>query len=236
MLSFCCCSLKSYMFVEYDNEISAQEAVSQLNGYRLDKSHSFKVNFFSDFDKYEKMSMNMEIEGPAPYKNPGQLQWWLTKPGCYDQFCLLHNDIFTTVYSNTPTEATLLKTREKWTETRFQWSPKGTYLATFHDRGIALWAGEEFNQFMRFAHHHVQLIDFSPCENYLVTCNPNQAGIDDQALIIWCVRSGQKCRSFTCERTLNLSWPYFRWNSDDKYFARLITDNLLVYETEVEIK
>jgi translation initiation factor 3 subunit B len=221
------------MFVEYDNEISAQEAVSQLNGYRLDKSHTFKVNFFSDFERYQELSLNTTIEGPAPYKNPGNLQWWLAKPGCYDQFCLLHNDIFTSVYSNTPNEATLVKSREKWTDTRFQWSPKGTYLATFHDRGIALWVGEEFNQFMRFAHQNVQLIDFSPCENYLVTCNPNQAGIDDQALIIWCVRSGQKQRSFTCERTLNLSWPYFRWNSDDKYFARLMTDNLLVYETEV---
>ena len=38
----------------------------------------------------------------------------------------------------------------------------GTYLATFHDRGIALWVGEEFDQFMRFAHQNVQLIDFPP--------------------------------------------------------------------------
>ena len=106
-------------------------------------------------------------------------------------------------------------------------------MATFHDRGIALWAGEEFNQYMRFAHHGVQLIDFSPCENYLVTCNPNRAGIDDQALFIWGVRSGQKKRSFTCERSVNLSWPYFRWNNDDKYFAKLSTDQLLVYDTEV---
>ena len=70
------------MFVEYDNEISAQEAVSQLNGYRLDKSHTFKVNFFSDFEKYRELSLNSAIEGPAPYKNPGNLQWWLAKPGC----------------------------------------------------------------------------------------------------------------------------------------------------------
>jgi translation initiation factor 3 subunit B len=105
-------------------------------------------------------------------------------------------------------------------------------LATFHDRGIALWAGEEFTQFMRFAHQGVQLIDFSPNENYLVTFNPSRAGVDDQALIMWCVRSGQKKRSFSIERSINLSWPYFRWNSDDKYFARLSTDSLLVYDSE----
>ena len=225
--------LLGYMFVEYDNEVSAQEAVLQLNGHRLDKSHSFKVNYFSDFRKYEEMALSTELETPAPYKNPGNLIWWLTKPECYDQFCLLHNEMFTSVYMNTPGQLTLLKTREKWTETRFQWSPKGTYLATFHDRGIALWAGEEYNQFMRFAHHGVQLIDFSPCENFLVTCNPNRAGIDDQALIIWCVRSGQKKRSFTCERFMNLQWPHFKWNNSDKYFARLALDQLLVYETSV---
>jgi translation initiation factor 3 subunit B len=105
-------------------------------------------------------------------------------------------------------------------------------LATFHDRGIALWAGEQFKQFMRFSHTGVQLIDFSPSEKYLVTCNPNRIGIDDQALIIWCTRSGQKKRSFNFERTANISWPYFRWNFDDKYFARLALDTLLVYDTE----
>lgn len=224
--------LKGYLFVEYDNEISAQEAVSQLNNYRLDKSHSFKVNFLDDFEKYKQLNLTKEIEGPAPYKNPGNLYWWLTNPDCYDQYCLQHGDIFTSVFLNTPNQPTVLKAREKWTETRFQWSPKGTYLATFHDRGIALWAGEEFNQFMRFAHQGVQLIDFSPNENYLVTFNPSRAGVDDQALIIWCVRSGQKKRSFSIERSINLSWPYFRWNSDDKYFARLSTDSLLVYDTE----
>lgn len=224
--------LLGYVFVEYDNEIAAQEAVSQLNGYRLDKAHSFKVNMFADFEKYKEMNLDSsELDTPVPYKNPGNLMWWLLKPDSYDQFCLLYSDIFLTVYSNTPGQATALKSREKWTETRFQWSPKGTYLATFHDRGIALWAGEEFNQFMRFSHVGVQLIDFSPCEKFLVTCNPSRAGIDDQALIIWCVRSGQMKRSFTCERSMNLSWPYFRWNTNDGYFARLATDSLLVYHT-----
>lgn len=226
--------LHGYMFVEYESEISAQDAVSQLNNYRLDKSHCFKVNMFSDFEKYKELNLSSsEADTPVPYKNPGNLMWWLLKNDSYDQFCLLYSDIFTTVYTNTPGQPTALKSREKWTETRFQWSPKGTYLATFHDRGIALWAGEEFNQFMRFSHIGVQLIDFSPCEKFLVTCNPNRAGIDDQALIIWCVRSGQKKRSFTCERSMSLSWPYFRWNFDDTYFARTLSnDSLLVYRTD----
>jgi len=224
--------LKGYMFIEYESEIAAQEALSQLNGYRLDKDHCFKVNFFIDFEKYKNMAVKAEVEQPVPYKNPGNLMWWLCKPDAFDQFCLLHDNIWTSVFANTPNMPTVLKAREKWTETRFQWSPRGTYLTTFHDRGVALWAGEEFNQYMRFAHASVQLIDFSPCEKYLVTCNPSRAGVDDQAIIIWCVRSGQMKRSFSCERSHALAWPYFKWNFDDKYFARLAADQLLVYDTE----
>lgn len=53
---------------------------------------------------------------------------------------------------------------QRWTETYVRWSPKGTYLATFHQRGIALWGGEKFKQIQRFSHQGVSLIDFSPCE------------------------------------------------------------------------
>ena len=51
-----------------------------------------------------------------------------------------------------------------WTETCVQWSPHGTYLATFHQKGIALWGGSEFTRLQKFNHSGVQLIDFSPCE------------------------------------------------------------------------
>jgi translation initiation factor 3 subunit B len=100
------------MFIEFDNEISAQEAVSQLNGFRLDKSHTFKVNFFSDIDRYQNVSLAPVNEEPAPYRDPGQLMWWLTQPECFDQFCLLYGDIYTSVFLNTHTQPTLLESRE----------------------------------------------------------------------------------------------------------------------------
>ena len=57
---------------------------------------------------------------------------------------------------------------QNWTETYVRWSPKGTYLATLHHQGIALWGGEEFKRLMRFSHPGVQLIDFSPCERCML--------------------------------------------------------------------
>lgn len=57
-----------------------------------------------------------------------------------------------------------LPSLQSWTETYVEWSPHGTYLATFHQKGIAVWGGFDFRRLQRFNHPGVQLIDFSPCE------------------------------------------------------------------------
>ena len=44
---------KRYMFIEYSNPASAQEAIKSTNGYILDNGHIFTVNLFSDYDGYE---------------------------------------------------------------------------------------------------------------------------------------------------------------------------------------
>lgn len=99
---------------------------------------------------------------------------------------------------------------QRWTETYVRWSPQGRYLATFHGKGIALWGGPKFEQIMRFSHPGVQLIDFSPCERYLVTFSPLQAsGEEPNAIIIWDIRTGQKKRGFHCET--QSTWPIFKW-------------------------
>ena len=53
-------------------------------------------------------------------------------------------------------------------------------------------------------------------------------------MIIWEARTGVKKRMFTV--TGGGSWPIFKWSSDDKFFARIATDNkeepaLSIYET-----
>ena len=43
-----------------------------------------------------------------------------------------------------------------WTESYVQWSPLGTYLATVHRQGAAVWGGAStFNRLMRYAHPQV---------------------------------------------------------------------------------
>ena len=59
-----------YIFLEYSNPHEANEAVKATNGYKLDKSHTFIVNLFSDFDKYANVPDEWEPPTPAPYKDP----------------------------------------------------------------------------------------------------------------------------------------------------------------------
>lgn len=137
-----------------------------------------------------------------------------------------------------------------WTEGASVWSPRGTYLASFHPRGIKLWGriepedeeGEvEWVFVMRFEHNNVSLIDFSPCENYLITFNGTEPERDDtrnpRALIVWDILTGKKRRGFMGPpRSMigpdgTIPWPIFLWSHDDKYFARVNENAISVYQT-----
>uniref|UniRef100_T1IVX1 Eukaryotic translation initiation factor 3 subunit B n=1 Tax=Strigamia maritima TaxID=126957 RepID=T1IVX1_STRMM len=224
---------KGYVFIEYSSPVNALEAMKTTYGQKLDRSHTFIVNLMSDFDKYNVNVNDDWIKPePTPYVDRGNLYYWLLNPDCYDQYSVIYNGgSKTSVWLNSLPEATCLQDRDHWTDTYVRWSPLGTYLATFHIKGIALWGGENFEQIMKFSHPGVQYIDFSPCENYLVTLNPILENTEDpHNLIIFDVLTGSIRRSFSCECTH--IWPIFKWSSDDEYFARCSQDGLLsVYQT-----
>uniref|UniRef100_A0A131XUJ2 Eukaryotic translation initiation factor 3 subunit B n=1 Tax=Ixodes ricinus TaxID=34613 RepID=A0A131XUJ2_IXORI len=238
---------KGYMFLEYKNPQSALDAVKVTNGHKLDKQHSFAVNLFTDFQKYENIPEEWKEPQPQPYVDHGNLRQWLQDPDCFDQFCVMYcGGEKVAVYLNSNPEPTVVKDRERWTDNLVMWSPLGTYLATFHQQGIALWGGPQYNQIMRFTHFGVKFIDFSPCENYLVTLSPpspdtfhqpqrggagGPGGPEEaQVVIIWDIRTGMKRRSFTADPEMH-TWPMFKWSSDDRFFARLTQDMLSIYET-----
>ena len=51
LFQYCCCCYFSYFFMEFANKEQTEQAVKAGNGYKLDKSHVFVVNHFSDFEK-----------------------------------------------------------------------------------------------------------------------------------------------------------------------------------------
>ena len=135
--------------------------------------------------------------------------------------------------------------RQQWTEKFVSWSPHGTYLATMHFKGLQLWGGPSWSRQTRFPHPGVDLIDFSPNEQYICTWSfkPLEVAEDDPILtaeedgknyIIWDLATGAVLRSFSMYDLptaqtgpdgqpvkKQLPWPTFKWSADDKYVARM---------------
>jgi translation initiation factor 3 subunit B len=244
-----------YCFIEYNTPQEAEIAREKTHGYKLDRAHIFAVSMFDDFDRF----MNVPDEwAPPPNKEytPGEnLQQWLTDAKARDQFVIraandrTGND--TEVFWN---DARHLKPdpvykRAYWTDSFVHWSPLGTYLATVHRQGAAVWGGATtFNRLMRYAHPQVKLIDFSPGEKYLVTYSSHEPSNPRDAnrvvINIFDVRTGKVMRDFKGSAddfaiggtvgVMGVSWPVFKWSGgrDDKYFARMGKNVLSVYETE----
>ncbi|KAL3690224.1 hypothetical protein R1sor_016533 [Riccia sorocarpa] len=241
---------KGYAFIEYTTPQEAQTAKEQTNGYKLDKSHVFAVNMFDDFEKYMKVPDEWVPPEIKPYTPAENMLAWLTDDRGRDQF-VIRFGFDTEVFWN---DARLGKPdpvyhRSFWTESFVQWSPLGTYLATIHRQGAAIWGGgQTFNRLTRYIHPQVQLIDFSPGEKYLVTYSSHEPSNprDTQrvTLNIFDVRSGKVLREFKGSAddfatggtggVAGVSWPVFRWagGREDKYFARIGKNAISVYETE----
>lgn len=77
------------MFFEYGNPTSALNAVKQANNYKIDKVHTFKVNLFTDFKKFENIPEEWEPPQPQPFKPSTDLHSYLLDPDAYDQFCIV---------------------------------------------------------------------------------------------------------------------------------------------------
>ncbi|XP_049801435.1 eukaryotic translation initiation factor 3 subunit B [Schistocerca nitens] len=223
---------KGYIFLEYSSPKYALEAVSLLNNHKLDRQHTFLVNLFTDFKKYEEISDEWEPPEPQPYKEQGNLHYYMLEQDAFDQYCVSHGaELKVSIWLNSSPTPELIMERDRWSESHTIWSPLGTYLATFHKQGVALWYGEKFDK-LRFSHPGIQFINFSPCEKYLVTCSPvADDHSDKKTSIAWDIRTGQEKRSFPLDTTTTTIWPILRWSHDDRYFAKLGTDILSVYET-----
>jgi len=225
---------KGYAFVHFNEVAYARKAVKELNGYKLDRNHTLSVNFISDIKKYESMDIDRIIVEPKPYKEQPNLEWFLLEKNCIDQLCVTALDGRTVIYENTPNEPTVICERNRWTEQYTRWSVKGSYLATVHTKGIALWGGKDFKQCQRFLHNNVKLMDFSPCERYLVTCS--MAVLDENStetsttIKFFDIFSGIEKRKFIIEKGQTI-WPLFKWSHDGKYYAKKTPNSIQIYET-----
>lgn len=226
-----------YAFIEYETEEGANNAVQKGNLRKLDAQHILLVNHYEDIDRFAKVPDTYTPPKQSDYESKVSSNSWLLDELGRDMF-VVRAGVETEVYYNDPFRkaSDFGRTykyggeREKlqdkhWCDLYVGWSPKGSYLCTFHEPGLAIWGGEEFQKLGRFPHGHVQYFEFSPNEKYIVTCN----GAEKECYIVWDVRQQKKLRGF--ERSETQLWPAFKWSHDDKFIARLTKDMISVYET-----
>jgi translation initiation factor 3 subunit B len=236
---------KGFAFVQYASPDEASAAKSQTDNYRLDKAHSLKVNLLPELERYSQVPE--EYQPPASESfNPAEgLGSWLLDSRGRDQFLIRYQDVVEVHWNDGPqSKSEEVYKRHNWTESFVSFSPKGNYIATIHNPGIALWGTEHWKRLNRLSHTGVQYIQFSPGEHYLLVCSVHEPSkrSESSRCVISCfdVRSGRKLRTFEGSPDEfapaadgHFAWPVFQWagGSEDRFFARLNRDSVSVYET-----
>lgn len=239
---------KGFALIEFTTPQEAAAAIEQTNGYKLDKNHVFAVNFISQYDKYMQVPDEYEPVAVKEYNPIENMHSWLVDERGRDQFAVRYLD-WTEVFWNDSkrSQADQVYQRKFWTESFIEWSPKGYFLTTVHRPGAAIWGGPEFTRLNRYAHPGVQLLDFSPREEYLVTFSTqkptNPRDSQSVTLKVWDVRSGRSAPLRTFEGPAqdyydvasggDIQWPIFKWSGGDQgaqYFAKMSKNSISVYE------
>lgn len=222
----------------------------------LDKKHILRVNKLTDVDRYGREG-RVEDEYVPPHIDEFQeqehLRWWLKDPSGRgrDQFIMYRGDSVGVFWNNEKDVPENVVDRQHWTESFVQWSPLGTYLTSVHAQGVQLWSGASWSRAKRFAHPFVNLIAFSPNENYIVTWSARPISVpedghpalsvddDGKNYVIWDIETSKPLRSFASldapdddsGKPRKSPWPAFKWSADDKYVARLNQgQSISVYE------
>jgi len=244
--------------VEFQSPKEAVAAVKALDRTPLDKKHTILVNKLTDIDRYGREGRIDETYHPPavePFQEKEHLRSWLGDPDARDQFVMYRGDNVGVFWNEREDPPEQIVDRQHWTEMFIEWSPYGTYLTSLHSQGVQLWGGPSWTRQKRFAHPGVNLIDFSPNENYVTTWSARPLTVeeghpvlspdeDGKNYIIWDIATGKPIRSFV---TLDIpstqtdadgqpirrkpKWPAFQWSADDHFVARMMPgESVSVYE------
>ena len=235
---------KGFAFIEFSTPEMARSARMQADKYKLDKNHTFATNLLKEVEDLCNVPDTYVEPEIKDFVRKDNLHSYMLDARGRDQFLVRYQDV-TEIHWNDPKTGTSedVYSREFWTDSFVQWSPCGTMLATVHRQGACIWGGEEYTRIMRYSHPKVQLIDFSPRQNFLITYS-SQDSLSSQSratvlLNVFDVRSGEALRTFSGPAddfifptgdesksgggSSGLQWPLFKWScgNDDSYFARL---------------
>ncbi|TDL19507.1 translation initiation factor eIF-3b [Rickenella mellea] len=248
---------QGFVFIECASAEDTAVALIAFEGYPFDSKHSFQVNLFLDIVRFANMDEKFVTPATEEYSLKSHHRAWLADSQGRDQYATYCADKVMIHWHGKPSQCEIAYERtdgKNWTDRYVAWSPLGSYFATLHHRGVRLWGGPTFEEVEKFAHPFVTLIDFSPCERYLVTWShepivvgeglqqgprffsPSDAGNE---LAIWEIKTGNLLRTFPMihaetddqSSKKQVRWPAFKWSADGNYVARMTpSQHISVYE------
>ncbi|KAG5362951.1 Eukaryotic translation initiation factor 3 subunit B [Yarrowia sp. B02] len=247
-----------FVFIEYETGEMAAAAVKSFHNKQFDKNHKLLVNKLSEVEKYgmqyDTLSTETFVEPETePFVEQGHLRSWLMDPQGRDQFVLHRADQVGVFWNKKGDVLEADVDRDRWTETQVYWSPTGTYLVSTHTQGVQLWGGPEWAPpIAKFQHPNVKMVQFSPCEKFLVTWSNIPLALPDdeerrknipfgpadegKQIVVWNLETRLPVRTFAMppeKKGASMSWPILKFSPDDKYAARMIPgEQLSIYETE----
>lgn len=230
---------EGFAFIEFVERADAEKALASTDAWDFDKSHKLRVNRYTDFVAYVQEPDVFVPPAVPVHSGRDDALYWLLDDACRDEFVIRWasaagaQDVQQTevLWADARSAPSLdygggrqRALGRVWTERAVRWSPRGTYLATFHPQGIVLWCGKGFQEAKRFAHSNVTEALFSPDERYVATWNGHYGNsTPDRALILWDMRLQTEVRAFKQARHDD-DEPDFRWSADGRYLARTGVD------------
>lgn len=226
---------RGYLFAEFETVEQAAAVLKVANGYRLDKQHVLSALKFTDFDRLREMDESFVEPEIEPFVEKEFLKSWLLDARARDQFVTCSGNQTSIYFNNRLTAPEQVYSRANWTDGAVKWSPRGSYLLTFHAQGVALWGGASWTRLFRFPHAQVKGAFFSPLENYLVTQSVfNPAAPTEPNVFVWDVATCKVLRAFVVEDVSSLEaaekCSVIQWSFDDSHASRLAGDHVAVYE------
>lgn len=214
----------------------AAKAALAMNGKPMDKIHTFAVFPFGEMDQYENVPEQYTPLDPsaAAVKTAPYLQDYLLDQQAREQILLRfqddHHSHHTHIsYIDAHTDSILVPhfTADEFTSQgkslttqQAGFSPKGSYMYTFHQKGIALWGGANYQRLTSINHPNAVELAFSPCERWIVTMSEQPAPSIFCDVAVWDISNAQVVvRYNTILR--DQPWPFFQWSFDGNFFGRV---------------
>jgi uncharacterized protein with WD repeat len=183
----------------------------------------------------------VEPGASAPVAGKDPLGWLLDEKR--DQVVIRHGTLAEIYWNDPVAKDGMVKvySRDKWSDAFVLWSPAGTYMVTVHGKGVQLWSEADWEKpVARLPHDGVKVVEFSPCERYVVTYDKDSK-LDAQASIkIWEISTGELLAGYGPRPLLGAGaeqggaaaasaagdngWARFKWSSSGTHFARMSED------------